>query len=291
MKLGIALGGGGAKGLAHIGILEVFSEAGIEFDIVTGTSAGALVGAAYSCGKLSSMKEFSQQIALRDIPHLFSPSWSFEGVFSGKNALEHISEALPVERLELLPKKFGATAVDLLKGELVEYTEGNLKSVLRSSISIPGLFTPVSSEGRLLVDGGIIEVLPVRLARHLGADFVVAIDLYGSSAPSPIPLNQGKELWPKGIQTALNFLSEKIRGGKSKSMKSMNLIKVIEATFAVIQKTSTALRLEKFPADVLIQPAVANVGVLDFHRAEPIIEIGRITAREALPGLKAILER
>jgi NTE family protein len=286
MKLGVALGGGGAKGLAHIGVLEVFSEHGIDFEIVTGTSAGALVGASYACSSLEALRTIAGDIKLTDIPLLLSPSWSLEGLFSGRNALDRLNAALTIERIENLPKKFGATAVDLLRGELVEFTDGDVKTVLRSSFAIPGLFTPVSLDGRLLVDGGIIEVLPVSLCRRLGADKIVAVDLYGSSAPPPIQLKQKKELWPKEIQSALSFLSERIRGGKS---QRMNLIKVIEATMAVIQKNSTELRLANNPAEIVIRPAVSQVGVLDFHRSEAIIEIGRIAAREALSEVKSLL--
>ncbi len=263
-------------------MLEVLTEAGIDCEVVTGTSAGALIGAAYCCGKLASFKEKAMEISLTDIPSLLSPSWSLQGLFSGKNALEFLNDSLTVDLIEELPKKFGATAVDLLSGDLVEFKSGEIRSVLRSTISIPALFTPVASEGRLLVDGGLIDVLPIHLARELGAEFVIAIDLYGSTAESPVPLVEQK----KGIQNALAFISEKMRGKRS---KRMNLISVIESTFAAIQKNSTQMRLKEFPADLLIQPAVLKVGVLDFHRAQPVIEIGRIAALEALPRLQAAL--
>jgi NTE family protein len=287
MKVGIALGGGGAKGFAHIGVLEVLTEAGIDCQVVTGTSAGALIGAAYCCNKLSEMKAKTKTISLKDIPSILSPAWSMQGFSNGKNALDFLSDFMTVDRIEDLPKSFGATAVDLLKGELVEFSSGDLREVLRSTISIPGLFTPIAIDGRLLVDGGVVEVLPIDLTRKLGADFVIAVDLYGSNAEAPVSLPARKPLWPKGLKSALSYISGNPRGEKA---KQLNLIKIIEATIAAIQKSSTQLRLREHPADILIQPAVSKVGALDFHRAEPVIEIGRIAAQEILPLLREKLK-
>ena len=264
-KIGIALGGGGAKGYAHIGILEVLTEAGIDCDIVTGTSSGALVGAAYASGRLAQLRELSKNISLRSIPRMLSPAWSREGLFSGKNAFDMLSGAISAETIEELDKPFGAVAVDLLKSELVEFTRGNLKTILRASISIPGLFTPVSLDGQLLVDGGIIEVVPVELNRKLGADFIIAVDLYSSLEVTTSPA---------------------LPGAKE---KKMNLIRVIESTLATIQRTSTQLRLKEYPAEIVICPAVAKVTFLDFHRSETVIEIGRNAALAALPKIRELL--
>lgn len=285
MKIGIALGGGGAKGFAHIGVLQELAEAGIEFDVVTGTSAGSLVGAAYCCGKLETFGEKAKSITLTDIPSLLSPSWSLHGLFSGKNAIEFLSDVLTADTIEALPKTFGATSVDLIGSELIEFVSGDLRSALRASISIPGLFTPVFKDGRTLVDGGLIEVLPVHLARKLGATFLVAVDLYGSNAPSPVALSSPKK--PNGILNAMSYISQKVL---RREADRMNLIQVVEATFSTLQKHCTELRLRENPADLLIRPAVSKVGVLDFHRAEPVIEIGRIAAKEILPQLKKALE-
>lgn len=282
MKLGIALGGGGAKGYAHIGVLEALTAAGFDFQIVTGTSAGALVGASYAANSLDKLKSLACEIKLTDIPLLLSPSWSMEGLFSGKNVLENLRLTLGVKHFEELSRVFGSTAVDLFSGELMEFTSGELETALRASFAIPGLFTPVTSGERLLVDGGISEVLPVELCRRLGADKVIAIDLYGSTEKTPLDLHAKKERNP--IQSALSFLSEKILDRQS---KRMNLIKIIEATISVIQKNITSLRLATHPADFVIQPKVRDVGTLDFHRAEVVIQLGRMAALEAVPQLGA----
>ena len=286
MKIGIALGGGGAKGFAHIGVLEVLSKAGINCQIVTGTSAGALVGAAFCSNKLDALKERSKEISLKDIPMLLSPSWSRQGLFSGKNTLELLNDLLSVELIEDLPIIFGATAVDLLTAELIEFHQGNLKSIVRSSISIPGIFTPISWNEKLLVDGSLREVLPVHLARKLGADFVIGVDLYSSTAEAPVLVPPRKVLWPAGIQNAISFLSEKILGTKE---PQLNIIRILEMTAFIVQKQLTELRLRDNPVDFMICPSVARVGMLDFHRSEPVVEIGRIAARNALPEIERLL--
>lgn len=301
-KIGIALGGGGARGFAHIGVLQALEAAGIDCDVVSGTSIGALVGAIYASGNIDKLVVASTRIKLTDIPLLLSPAWSTAGMFSGKNALEMLNEFVSVELIEQLPKPFAAVSADLNNAEIVIASHGDLRTAIRASIAIPGVFTPVCQGPRLLVDGGTLDPVPVEAARRLGADVVIAVDLFGAyplqdpllyTAPSLL------ERFP-AVTTALGYLrslSSKIgRSGAAPALEPdegaiPNIIEMVERTLAVSQQHLTRLRLREHPADVVIAPAVSEVGLLDFHRGSPIIEIGRRAAEQALPRVRDELER
>lgn len=299
MKVGLALGGGGAKGFAHIGVIKALEEAGIRPHVIAGTSVGALVGAVYSAGKLQKLEERAAAISLTDIPMLLSPSWSFKGLFSGKNAIELLNDIMEFESIEALPIPFAAICSDLNRAEVVTLTSGPLREAIRASISIPAVFTPVTRGDLLLVDGGLVEPVPVQAAKALGAELVIAVDLFGTqpdgngSAPKR---GFAEKLWPAGLSNALNYL----RSHASKPPKNedpapreraLTMIDVLERTLAVSQRLLTEYRLRENPADIVICPEVHDVGLLDFHRGEPVIELGFNAAKAALPELQKLLKQ
>jgi NTE family protein len=257
MKLGLALGGGGAKGFAHLGILEVFTEAGIEFDVVAGTSIGAFVGAVYISDKLEELKRYAINIGITDLPFLLGPTWPTGGLFSGKFLEKLIDEYIHIENIEDLEKPFAAICVDLNSGEVVGLTNGNLKRAVRASTSIPGLFKPVIFEDKLLVDGGVLESVPDRAARDLGADFIVAVDLLSDLS--------GNETFENG--------------------KTPSIVEVVQRTSILAQRKITEYKFKENPPDILIQPPLSNVKIMDFHHGRSIVEIGREAAKKVLPEL------
>ncbi len=295
--LGLALGGGGAKGFAHIGVLQAFREAGIKFDVVAGTSIGALVGAVYAADKLDEMEKQVRRVRLTDIPFLLSPTWSRQGFFSGKSFLDMLTNVVGVENIEQLPIPFAAVCVDVRKGKTVTLDKGSLTFAVRASASLPAVFTPVVRGSELLVDGGTLDPVPVEAARALGADLVVAVELFGNTDdPKEFLQQMGivRKLAP--IETALHYISsipEKLFGDSKKNdgEPQLNLIEIIEHTLRVSQAAITEKRLELFPCDVLVQPAVSRIGLLDFHLAEIAIELGRDCGQRAVPELKKLLEQ
>lgn len=291
MKVGLVLGGGGAKGFAHLGVLKVLKQAGIKIDVVAGTSIGALVGAVFAADTLSTLEEEALEIKLSAIPRLLSPAWSLSGFFSGENALDLLSEIVGTENIEELPIPFAALAVDLNTASRVTFTNGNLRQAVRASFAIPAVFTPVRINEMLLVDGGTLEPLPVETARILGADFVIAVDLFGENVD---PCARGSRL-PTGLQSALGYLKNittKLgRPVEDKNLVLPNIIDIMESTLSVMQQELTAFRRSEFPPDQLIQPSVADVGLLDFHQGKTIIERGIAAAEDALPDLLSSLEK
>ena len=262
MKLGLALGGGGAKGFAHLGVLEVLTEAGIEFDVVSGTSIGALIGAVYITGNLDRLEKFATKISITDIPFLLGPTWPKGGVFSGNYIEKLVDQFIDQENIEDLKKPFAAVCVDLNKAEVVTFTKGNLKRAIRASSSIPGLFKPVVFEEKLLVDGGVLESVPDRAAYDLGADFIVAVDLLSDLSDS--------SSFQKG--------------------KRPSIIEVVQRTSILAQRKITEYKFRENPPDIIIRPPLSNVKVMDFHNGKSVVEIGRNAAKGALPELLELLK-
>ena len=297
MKIGLALGGGGAKGFAHIGILNELDKAGITVDVIAGTSVGALVGAVYAAGQLSELEKTARGVKLTDIPGLLSPAWSLSGFFSGKNALEVLSNILASERIEDLRLPFAAISADLNSAEVVTMTSGNLQQALRASFSIPAIFTPIIVGDRILVDGGTLEPVPVRAARELGADFVIAVDLFGNNQiPRKAEDSEGSRSAAASIASSawsyLKNLSEKLprREGRE-STPSGNIVSIIEQTLAIGQIELTRLRLRQYPPEVLIQPPVRDIGLLDFHRGTDGVARGAQAFKEQLSQIRSALEQ
>lgn len=287
MKMGIALGGGGAKGFAHIGVLKALAQSGIEFDVVSGTSIGAFVGAAYAAGNLKKLEEISTKIKLKDIPLLLGPTWPRQGFFSGRKVLKLFNEIIDEENIEDLKKTFAAVCVDLKNEEIVAFTKGNVYNAVRASIAIPAVFTPVVSEDRFLVDGGVLEPIPVQAARNLGADFIVAVDLLASSRFERTDPKARRILKEEPLPSVVenNSLMKKVDSMLKGGLREPGIIDIIQRTSVVTQKSLTAYRLKEYPPEFLIRPSLSHVGVLDFHRGNSTIKIGEEAAKEALPKL------
>ena len=292
MKLGIALGGGGAKGFAHIGVLKALGQAGIEFDVVAGTSVGALVGAVYVAGKLPELERISRRYGVKDLPFLLGPTWPRKGLFSGNYIERLLNDIVRVENIEDLGKPFAAIAVDLNKAEVVTFTRGNLSRAVHASMSIPGLFKPVIDGDMILVDGGVLEPVPVNALRCLGADIVVAVDLLSNLSP----ISGGVKTRPVFVDyirsLAEKFYMEDLIGAKDRENEiAMSLVDIIQRSSIIAQRRLTEYNFRDDTPDLVIDPPLSGIKVLDFHRGESIIEAGRQAAEEAIPELRNLLTR
>ena len=291
MKVGIALGGGGAKGFAHIGVLDALDRAGIKFDMVAGTSIGALVGAVYASGNLHELERVSRKYGMKDLPFLLGPTWPRKGLFSGNYIERLLGDIARVKNIEDLEKPFAALAVDLNKAETVTFTRGNLYKAVHASMCIPGLFKPVIDGDRILVDGGVLEPVPLSALRHLGADVVVAVDLLSNLTP----VGAAPEKAPVFAEY-IRFLAERfyMEGLMEKERESgitASLVDIIQRSSIIAQRRLTEYNFRDNPPDVVIDPPLSNIKVLDFHRGESIIDSGRRAAEKAIPELRNILKR
>ena len=176
-KLGLALGSGSARGFAHIGILRVLREEGLPIDCIAGTSMGAIVGAVYAAGALPQAEAMLEKFDWKNMAGLLDPQIPVSGVFGGRQIEKLLKTLLSDKRIEDFSIPFAAIAADVATGEEVIFTSGDAVKAVRASMSIPGIFTPILHERRFLVDGGIVTPVPVRAARMLGADVVIAVNL------------------------------------------------------------------------------------------------------------------
>lgn len=255
-RLGLALSGGAARGIAHVGVLKVFAEAGIRVDCVAGTSAGALVGGALAAGmSLEEIEQVGRSLRWRDLGRT---TLSRLGVQTNARLEEYVRAHFPVTRFEDLPTPFAAVATDLRTGAAVVMRDaGDLALAIRASCAVPGWYVPVTdARGRQLVDGGLVANLPSSVARSLGAEVVVAVDV--------------------------NYEGAKFLGPPT------SVVGVLLQSFLVAQHT--AVEYQRQLADVVISPAVGHLRWDEMGRAEEFIEAGVKAARDALPAIKELLE-
>ena len=253
LKVGLALGAGSARGLAHIGVLQVFLEQKIPFDFIVGSSMGALVGAAYAAG--ADVYMLGRMAAAFDFSLLWDVRLARLGFIKGDRIETFVKLITKNKRFEDLDVPLAVVATDIEKGERVIIREGKVSDAVRASISIPGVFVPVKQEGRLLVDGAVTERLPVRAARELGAQKVIAVD---------VTFAEGK---PVMVSNTLDVI--------------MQSIEILERQIFE--------ELTRSEADVLLQPKVAHISSRDFAKAEECIRLGRECAEEKANFIKEVI--
>jgi NTE family protein len=297
-KIGLALGGGSARGWAHIGVIRTLAEAGIVPDRVCGTSIGALVGAAYVDGDLDRLEQWTKSLTLQTVVGFLDFSFG-SGLIKGEKLIEFFRSHFIDVPISELPLPFAAVATDLQSGREVWLQEGMVSDAVRASIALPGLFTPAGHEGRWLVDGGLVNPVPVSLCRAMGADLVIAVDLNSdivgkhlrkaraSKAAAPGNLEGAGESMLARIQSGMATLG--IAGPKAADNRP-SMLEVLASSINIMQQRITRSRLAGDPADVLIAPRLAEFGLMEFHRAAIAIETGSRAAKQALPQINAILE-
>lgn len=279
--IGIALGGGAARGWSHIGILRALETIGVAPDIVCGTSIGALVGAAYASSRLDALEEWIVGLDFWDMLRLLDVK--FGGLVEGERVMKAFIERVQDVPIESLPKRFGAVATDLDSGREVWFQSGSLALAVRASISLPGLFNPVRRGDRWLVDGGLVDPVPVSLCRAMGARWVIAVNLSGDLLGrqylrrSRIP-KTGDLLGQLGnrLQAALGNQEKKPWSPRRESEdETPSLFDVMAGAMNIMQDRIIRSRLAGDPPDVVLAPRVGHLALMDFHRAEEAIAAGR----------------
>jgi NTE family protein len=303
-RVGLALGGGGARGWAHIGVINAVRDAGLDVHCVAGTSMGALVGAAFASGKLDALHQVALDLEWRRVLHyFFELSLPRTGLIDGSRIVEFVREhVLPTEISEL-PVPFAAVATDVLTGEEVVIREGPVTDAVRASVAIPGMFTPFVREDHVLVDGGLVNPLPVSVARSLGAEFVIAVDITREPQPAHAsrqtagePLTgQAEFVRNERTRRVLNKLNIKLRGADSATLPASrkssrkdavpNIFEIYGNSMRIVQRQITEMRLKLERPDVLIQPGIQDISTMEFHRAADAIRAGHEAARTALEAL------
>ena len=256
-RLGLALGSGSARGWAHIGVIRALEERGLRPDILVGASVGALVAASHAGSRLDALEQWVRALTQREVWRLVDPHLRGGGVMTGNRLMDAIATSVGDPLIEQLEKGFAAVATDLHTGEEVWIREGPAMTAVRASSGLPGLFTPTWYLERWLVDGGVVNPLPVSVCRALGADLVIAVDLSR-------PVGHGD---PEVLRRSPPSLFESMSNAVN-----------------IMQDSITRSRLVIDPADLVLRPDLRHFQLMDFHRAAEAIEIGyrHVVDNEAL---------
>lgn len=287
-RIGLALGGGSARGWAHIGVIRLLEEEGVVPDLVCGTSIGALVGAACASRTLDKLEAWVTSLSWKDVVGFLDFGLS-GGLIKGSRVIDFFHDHVVDCDFSNLVQPFACAATDLATGQEVWLRSGSVSDAVRASFSQPGLFEPVAQDGRFLVDGSLVNPVPVSLARALGAEFVIAVDL-GSDLISPrsraSPSNSNA---PSGVSARLGQLLNNVISTSARR-HAPSILSVIMQSLAIMQVRISRSRLAGEPPDALIAPALGHLGLLDYHRAAEAIAEGREAARVALPMIQRQLQ-
>jgi NTE family protein len=291
-RVGLALGSGSARGWAHIGVIRALEKAGVRPDIVCGASIGALVGAAYAAGELDRLERWVLELGIGDVVGFFDVGLS-GGVLKGARLMEFFRRHVTDRPIEELGVPFAAVATSLRTGAEVWLRRGSTLDAVRASISLPGLFAPMPWEGSLLVDGGLVNPVPVSLARAMGADIVIAVDL-GSDVlgrrfrptSSPEAPAGAAPRWIRTLQESLGALAL----WKSPAEPVMpSMVDVLTTCMDIVQVRIARSRMAGEPPEMVVAPRLARLSLLDFQRAKEAIEEGHRAVERVAHNL-ALLE-
>jgi NTE family protein len=296
-RLGLALGAGGARGLAHVGVLFGLAEAGIQVDAIAGTSMGALVGALFATGQLEVFERDLRGRELSDLVRYLDPVWPRHGLLSGERATEYLRSLVGEWRIEDLPIPYAAVAVDLVSGEEVWIRSGRVLDAVRASISLPGIFVPVRQGNRVLVDGAIRNPVPVSPLEALGVDVRVAVNLHSQAVHELEPRPRRHSMVSRigdAFEVGLARLRGRPRGAQEPEVEEAagpNLLEIITASMSVLEHEIARHRLAREPVDVVLTPDLGNIRSFEFHKAPRAVSAGRHELEAKLPEIKNALRR
>jgi NTE family protein len=306
-KIGIALGSGSSRGWAHIGVLQALADMGVQPGIVAGSSIGALVGAAYASKQLDEMENWVSSLSWKDLLGFMDFSLLEGGILGGEKIINFLGQCLGGIDIESLPVLFAAVATDLNSGREVWLRKGDLLESVHASIALPGLFAPVRRAEQWLVDGGLVDPVPVSLCRAMGAEIVIAVNLNGgiasrhadnnnfTSKTKPAETTKDMTPWTRfsyQISTSLNeqkeFVLKKLLG---ESRDTPGIFDVMSSAINIMQDRITRSRMAGDPPDILLTPHLEEIGLLEFDQAAVTIAEGRASVERMLPLLEHVLKK
>jgi NTE family protein len=300
LRLGLALGSGSARGWAHIGVIRALEERGIKPDLVCGTSIGALVGAAYASGELDRLETWATGLTWTNVVRLMDLTWK-GGLIRGTRLFTLFRTILEDRDISELPIPYGAVATELQSGRELWLRHGKVLDAARASCAMPGLFTPVIRDGAVLVDGGLVNPVPVSMCRALGAELVVAVDLsWGKLGPYRVSrdatatpeepswldrFRKKKDRKEKPVQAAVEAVADAL----ADATRIPSIFDVFMTSLDIVEMRVARSRLAGEPADVLITPILPDFATMDFHRGNEAIAEGRAAVDRMGPLLEQVL--
>ncbi len=307
--IGLALGGGSARGWAHLGILRKLDEAGIRPKVVVGTSIGAVVGGSWAAGKLDELEAFARSITKRSMLGMMDWSLPGSGLLSGDRLRKALEDRFRGTLIEDLPVKFAAIATELRTGHEIWLTRGGITDAMRASYALPGIFVPVNIGGRWLMDGALSNPIPVSVARALGAEMIIAVNLHtdvlgrsgvihehGGHEPLPDPLPEAptpeQDEARRGLFSAVSNRIFNPFGASAPPIpladERPGILSVMLDAFNVTQDRIARSRLAGDPPDVTVGPKIGGIGLSEFHRADEAIAAGEAAVTKVLDEILEI---
>ena len=305
-RIGLALGSGSARGWAHLGVLKALRERGLEPTVVAGASVGALVGAAYASGQVEPLEDWVRALTKVDVWTLLDATFSGGGMMRGNRLMQAISEQIEDRPIETMPITFGAVAADLVTGQEVWLRSGLMLRAVRASSGLPGLFAPVTHEGRWLIDGGVVNPVPVSLCRAMGAEYIIAVNLNRTlsgrrRARHASLQDEDTESDDQGVDPEdtdspallerwtglVDGLVESWRSGRH---REPGPFEVMASSINIMQDRITRSRMVGDPPYVVISPDLVDFQLMDFHRAQEAIEIGYDATQRADTELRELAD-
>jgi NTE family protein len=297
MKIGLALGSGSSRGWSHIGIIKSLEKIGIRPDIVCGTSIGSLVGASYVSNKLPQLEEWICSLTKFEIAKFYNINPTYNGLVDIERIKSYLNKYVVDENLliENAKIKYASVATELDTGREIWFKKGDFTEAVLSSISLPGLFKPHLNKNRWLVDGGLVNPVPVSVCRALGTDIVIAVNLNSdivgkhfkptSTKSETITTNEDTIKDGNNKSTIFSKYTDSLFSSNTKPIKTPSFFETIAGSINITQDRITKSRMVGDPPDVLLSPKLSQIGLLDFHRAKEAIAEGQACVQRALPEL------
>lgn len=294
--IGLALGSGSSRGWSHIGVLNALAEQKIVPDVICGASIGALVGASYVSSNLEKLEDWVRRLTKFDTARFFEINTSLNGFINRERLHGFLSEYVARDDalIEDLPRQYAAVATDLEAGREVWMTKGPVLEAVWSSMALPGLFPAIRNKDRWLVDGGLVNPVPVSICRALGADIVIAVnlngDLLGRHLQKP---EEGSKRIPRVVDRFADLVTEYAASAfpaRKNGAKPPGLFDAIASSFNIAQDRITRSRMAGDPPDILLTPKLAQIGLLEFYRAAEAITEGERCVRRMLPEIRHVLK-
>lgn len=282
--ISLVLSGGGARGVAHIGVIEELEKQGYEIKSISGTSMGALVGAVYSVGKMEEYKNWIYTLDKLEVFKLIDFTFSSQGLVKGDRVFEKMKEFIPDTNIEDLKINYSAIATDITNKEEVVFTNGSIFEAVRASIAIPTVFTPVKIENSILVDGGVVNPIPINHVKRSKDDILVVVHV-NADIPVYKPLiskdeeDKRRTIYLRKIKIFKDELNK--TNSKTKS-EELGYFDIINETVGILTYQISKTMIEKYPPDILINVSRESCDIFDFYKAEELVEIGRHAAIESL---------
>lgn len=289
-SIGLALGGGAARGCAHVGVLRAFRERGVPISCIAGTSIGAMVGAVYASGGLDSLATILLELDPFHLLSYFDVTFPHSGLVDGVKVTELLRNILGSRSFSGLSVPFAAVATDLRNGEAVVLSSGDVINAVRASIAVPGVFTPFMAGEAVLVDGGLVNPVPVDIARSMGAQFVVAVDLnhyvIDSKQEGRLEKRTDKKSEGRDDSSIGARLLQEIRSFMDENVpfrpKAPNIVDVMITSINIMESSITKNRFVADPPDLLLTPRLGGIRFMDFFRAQEAMDAGYRSAMEVL---------